>query len=115
MSKTVFCYVCKKPVEVQDDRAIAKLCSEHDNDSNRQAMVNTPIKQLLSLQNDGLKLYVEGSLKTVEDGTKENFQTIMNMIKALQDQIANLPKETEQSTNTESLGVKTVNEYGEII
>lgn len=116
MSKTIFCFIGKEPVEVQDEKALAKLCPEHDTPENREIMLNTPVKQLLAIQNEGLKLYLENSLNNVENTTKTDIQLMMTMLKTLQEQVTNLSKEntTEVSQPTIS-NIGTVNEYGEII
>ena len=61
MHKSIFCFICKKPVEVNDGRAIAKLCTEHDTPENRETMVNTPTRQLLGIQDEGLQLLVKNT------------------------------------------------------
>ena len=117
MAKTLFCYVCKAPVTVQDDRAIAKLCPEHDNDANRKAMIETPIRQLLSIQNEGLQIL----LKEGQEATQTDMAAVIQVIADLKDQIAALPTETTiiKEVVTEpapdTLAGGTVNEFGEII
>jgi hypothetical protein len=117
MAKQLFCFICKQPITVQDDRAIAKLCPEHDNDENRKAMVETPIRQLLSIQNEGLQIL----LKEGQETTQSDIATVLKAIADLKAQLDNLPTETtiikevvsEPAPNTLAGG--TVNEFGEII
>ena len=117
MAKTLFCFVCKQPVTVQDDRAIAKLCPDHDNDENRKDMIETPIRQLLSIQNEGLQIL----LKEGQETTQVDIATILKALADLKDQVAALPTETTiiKEVVTESapdtLAGGTVNEFGVII
>lgn len=114
MAKDVFCFICKKPVEVQDNRAIAKLCPEHDTPENRETMVGTPVRQLLGIQDEGLQLM----LQSTDDATKADIATITQAIEDLKVQIENLPKETTTTTETSqpnTLQAGDVNEFGEII
>jgi hypothetical protein len=116
MSKDVYCFICKKPVEVQDDRAIAKLCDEHDTPQNREDMVNTPTRQLLGIQNEGLQILVEDN----KSATNISMDEILKAISDIKNQIANLPTETTiikevESTPSTNLNSGEVNEWGEIV
>jgi len=117
MSKTLFCYVCKTPVTVQDGRAIAKLCPEHDNDENRKTMIETPIRQLLSIQNEGLQIM----LKDSQEATQADLSSVLKAIEDLKQQISELPTETTiikevvAEPASDTLAGGTVNEFGEII
>lgn len=114
MAKTIFCFICKKPVKVKDDRAIAKLCPEHDNKANKETMVNTPIRQLLAIQDEGLQLM----LKNNQDATKLDMNSVLTAIEDIKAQIAALPTETtivEKPVTDSTLAGNSVNEFGEII
>ena len=115
MAKTIFCFIGKEPVEVQEDKAIAKLCPEHDTPENRELMLNTPVKQLLAFQTQALKEHLEKSLTNIETTTKTDIQLIMDMLKTLQEQVSNLPKETSTTAQPTVSESGTINEYGEII
>jgi hypothetical protein len=118
MAKDVFCFICKKPVEVQDERAIAKLCDEHDTPQNREDMVNTPTRQLLGIQNEGLQILVESN----KDATNISMDEILKAISDIKNQLDNLPttetiiKEVESApAPTNKLSSGDVNEFGEVI
>lgn len=113
MAKTIFCFISKEPVEVQDDRAIAKLCPEHDTPENRKLMLETPIRQLLAIQDEGLRLLMESK----QDSTQIELDSILKAIADLKAQIDALPAETTivQETAPAPLESGTVNEWGEII
>ena len=115
MHKTIFCFICKKSIEVNDGRAIAKLCPEHDTEENRETMVNTPTRQLLGIQDEGLQLLVEANKLE----TNTNMDDILKAMADIKAQIAALPTEptiiqepTPTDTNIQS---GNVNEFGEII
>ena len=112
MAKTIFCFICKKPIDVEDSRAIAKCCPEHDNDTNRQKMLETPTRQLLGIQDEGLQLLV----KENQDGNVQDLEDIHAALDALKVQIAALPTEATTPTPVENtLQGGVVNEFGEII
>jgi len=115
MHKTLFCFICKKATEVSDGRAIAKLCAEHDTPENRELMVNTPVRQLLGIQDEGLQLLVEANKLE----TNTNMDDVLKAIADIKTQIAALPTETtiikEPAPSPEPLKGGTVNEFGEII
>ena len=115
MAKTLFCFVCKKAIEVKDDRAIAKLCPEHDTPENKEEMIKTPIRQLLGIQDEGLKMLVANT----QEMNKADLNDLYTLIKQLQEQIANLPTETtivKETIAPAPIADKTiVNEYGELI
>ncbi len=120
MAKILYCFKSLQPVEVQDSRAIAKLHPDYDTPENREKMVNTPIRQLLARQAEGL----QKALSQSEDATKADIDKILLTLSDLQKQITDIPapttiiKEVESSTpsTTENtLQGGDVNEYGEVI
>ena len=125
MAKILYCFKSLQPVEVQDSRAIAKLHPDYDTQENREEMLNTPIKQLLARQAEGL----QKALSESDDATKEDIAKILATLSDLQTQITNIPaptettiiKEVESSTpapaptQENTLQSGEVNEYGEII
>jgi len=112
MAKILYCFISLQPVEVQDDRAIAKLHPDFDTPENREIMLNTPIRQLLAKQAEGL----QKALGESNDATKADIDKILNTLSDLQNQITNIPAQTvESSTPDSGLSSGTVNEYGEII
>ena len=114
MHKSIFCFICKKPVEVSDGRAIAKLCEEHDTPENRETMLNTPTRQLLGIQDEGLQIL----LKASQLETKTDMDDILKAISDLKARIAGLPTEPtiiEQPVPTTNLNSGEVNDFGEVI
>lgn len=113
MHKSIFCFICKKPVEVNDGRAIAKLCPEHATEENRETMLNTPTRQLLGIQDEGLQLLVEANKLE----TNINMDDVLKAIADIKAQIAALPTEpiiVEKPAENTIIGGQ-VNEFGEII
>ena len=114
MHKSIFCFICKKSVEVNDGKAIAKLCEEHDTPENRKTMVETPVRQLLGIQDEGLQLLV----KNTQLETKTDMDDILKAIADLKTRIDGLPTETtiiQEPTPTTNLNSGEVNEFGEVI
>lgn len=113
MAKSLFCFIGKEQVDVQDDRAIAKLCPEHDTEENRKLMLETPIRQLLAIQDEGLRLLVEDN----KDTTAIDINSINKKLEDIKAQIEALPTEVlapQESAPTIATGGQ-VNEWGEII
>ena len=116
MSKQIPCFICKILVAVQDERAIAKLCSEHDTPENRQLLANTPIHQLLRVLNEGVQAEVE---EVKEQLTNENsalsteISNLRNQLDRIEDRLKS--QDTAEQPATETDGGVTVNEYGEVV
>lgn len=86
MSKLIPCFICRKLVEVQDDKAIAKLCPDHNTQENREIMGKTPISKLLEILN------APAEVEKAEPDVKEE------------------PKQPE----TKTIGKVRINRYGEV-
>ena len=115
MAKILYCFICKKPVDVHADEAIAVLCEDHKTKENMDIMSkNTPIKQLHAIQNEGLRLAMENT----KDATKEDLANLYTALESIKKQIAALPTETtiikEPAPDT-SIQSGEVNEFGEVI
>ena len=114
MHKSIFCFICKKPVEVSDGRAIAKLCEEHDKPKNRKKMHETPTRQVLGIQDEGLQLLV----KNTQIETQTDMDSILKAISDLKIKIDSLPTETtiiQEPAPDTSMTSGEVNEFGEVI
>ena len=112
MAKILYCFISLKPVEVQDSRAIAKLHPDYDTPENREIMINTPVRQLLARQAEGL----QKALSESNAATKIDIDKILASLADLQNQITNVPAPTETTPTQEgTLSDGNVNEYGEII
>ena len=113
MHKSIFCFICKKSVEVNDGKAIAKLCEEHDTPENREDMLNTPTRQLLGIQDEGLQLLV----KNTQIETQTDMDSILKAISDLKVRIDALPTETTiiQEPAPTNMQSGEVNDWGEII
>jgi len=111
MAKILYCFISLQPVEVQDDRAIAKLHPDFDTPENREIMINTPTKQLLSRQAEGL----QKALSENQDATKADIDKILNTISDLQNQFNNMPAQITETTTPNTLSEGQVNEFGEVI
>lgn len=113
MAKQIPCFVCAKLIEVTDERAIAKLCPEHDTTENRDAMRNTSVHQLLRRLNDSLQQQVEKVSNDVGT-TNARYEEIRQELILLQQKIDNLeanPAPVEEPVKE----TMKVNEFGEII
>lgn len=115
MAKTIPCFICKIACEVRDEKALAKLCEEHDTDKNRQTMINTPVHQLLNILNDGVRLQVEDN----KIATEAEIQKLKDMIASLESKLTQQSTETiikEVTKEVESTPTTgSINEYGEIV
>jgi len=113
MVKQIPCFICAKLVEVTDERAIAKLCAEHDTTENRDAMRNTPVHQLLRRLNDSVQQQVEKVSSDVGT-TNARYEEIRQELIILQQKLDNL--ETAPVTVEEPVKeTMKVNEFGEIV
>lgn len=114
MSKILYCFKSLKPIEVQDDRAIAKLHPDYDTPENREEMLNTPVKQLLARQTEGL----QKALSQNTEATKTEIQQILESLTALKEQVDALNKQdnTERVLDeVKDTNKIQVNEFGEIV
>lgn len=112
MSKTIPCFICRVPVEATD-KAIAKLCPEHDTAENQKQMVSTPVHQLLRIVDDGIR-------QELSDSQKETMATIESLkqkIKQLEDALQTKVEVNDIPTPTPPTAPSAgqVNEFGEII
>ena len=120
MKKTVPCFICKIPVKVKDERAIAKLCEEHDTKSNKTKMENTPVHQLLNI----ITIEVEKKSQSNYAELKANFNELFDKFKQLESQLksttqlsfeANKSVESIKEANPEKKSTLDTNEFGEVI
>lgn len=114
MAKILYCFICKKPVDVNADEAIAVLCKDHKTKENKDIMANhTPIKQLHAIQDEGLRLAMENS----KDATKTDLENLYKTLESIKKQIAALPTETTiiKEPTPSTLQSGEVNEFGEVI
>ena len=112
--KKVPCFICGTLVEVTDERAIAKLCVEHDTPENRKKMLDTPVHQLLRILNDHLQKQVD-EVTTGLTQTNSEYNTIREELKNLQQKIDGLktPEPTQEEPRQQDTG--GINEYGEVV
>ena len=114
MAKQIPCFVCGKLVEVTDERAIAKLCAEHDTTQNRDEMRNTPVHQLLRRLNDSVQQQVEQVAGDVGT-TNARYEEIRQELIILQQKINGLAAAPIAPVEEPVKEAMKVNEFGEII
>lgn len=114
MAKQIPCFVCNKLVEVTDERAIAKLCAEHDTTENRDEMRNTPVHQLLRRLNDSVQQQVEQVTDDVGT-TNARYEEIRQELIILQGKIDGLESAPIAPVEEPVKGILETNEFGEII
>jgi len=114
MAKQIPCFVCGKLVEVTDERAIAKLCPEHDTVENRDTMRNTPVHQLLRRLNDSVQQQVEQVAGEVGT-TNARYEEIRQELILLQEKIDGLESAPIATVEEPVKEAMKVNEFGEIV
>lgn len=114
MAKQIPCFVCGKLVEVTDERAIAKLCSDHDTTQNREEMRNTPVHQLLRRLNDSVQQQVEQVASDVGT-TNARYEEIRQELIILQEKIDSLERAPVAPVEEPVKEAMQVNEFGEIV
>jgi len=109
------CFVCSKLVEAIEDKAIAKLCPEHDTAQNREEMRNTPVHQLLRRLNDSIQKQVDqvtndvGTTNAKYEEIRQELVILQGKIDSLETTPASAPVVEEPKDTTK------LNEYGELI
>lgn len=114
MAKLIPCFVCSKLVEAVEDKAIAKLCPEHDTAQNREEMRNTPVHQLLRRLNDATQKQVEQMASEVGT-TNSKYEEIRQELVILQGKLDNISTTPPPPAPVEEpKGKIQTNEFGEI-
>ena len=116
MSKEIPCFICKKLVEVVDDKAIAKLCSEHDTPENRERLAKTPVHQLLRILNESTQNQVNKVSSQLNE-TDAKYSEIQQQLTELQSKLDNLKVASSAPVEepTQTSDGKNINKYGEVI
>jgi len=115
MAKQIPCFKCGTLIEAIEDKAIAKLCPEHDTAQNREEMRNTPVHQLLRRLNDATQKQVEQMAGDV-DSTNAKYEEIRQELVILQGKIDGLETTPAPAPVVEEPKDTTrLNEYGELI
>ena len=114
MAKQIPCFVCGILVEAIEDKAIAKLCPEHDTAQNREEMRNTPVHQLLRRLNDSVQKQVDQVAGDVGT-TNAKYEEIRQELVILQGKIDGIETTPASAPVEEPKDTTKLNEYGELI
>lgn len=113
MAKLIPCFICGNLVEAIEDKAIAKLCPEHDTAQNREEMRNTPVHQLLRRLNDSVQKQVDQVAGEVGT-TNAKYEEIRQELVILQGKIDGLETTPAPAPVEEPKEKIQTNEFGEI-
>jgi len=114
MAKQIPCFKCGILIEAIEDKAIAKLCPEHDTAQNREEMRNTPVHQLLRRLNDSVQKQVDQVAGDV-GATNAKYEEIRQELVILQGKIDGLETTPAPAPVEEPKDTTRLNEYGELI
>lgn len=114
MAKLIPCFVCNKLVEAVGDKALMKLCPEHDTTENREEMRNATLRQILRRLNDSTQRQVEQVTENI-GMTNMKYEEIRQELVILQGKIDGLETTPVPAPVEEPKDITKLNEYGELI